>query len=227
MSIASLRSANNLSTRLIWISTIFSISSCVSGRKMMMSSTRFKISGLKDCRKSSVTFVSACSHATPPVPASIRYCEPMFDVMISTALRKSTVRPCESVRRPSSRICSSTLKTSGCAFSISSNSTTEYGRRRQRFALPDHPLAQLLFQLEQSLLLRLEHLADRNAGPLRHDLRDVVVVHLFLQILPLLLNLGEPFLERSDFLLDRRNPSVADLCRLLQITAPRRLLGFG
>ena len=99
--------------------------------------------------------------------------------------------------------------------------------RGQRFALPDHPLAQLLFQLEQSLLLRLEHLADRNAGPLRHDLRDVVVVHLFLQILPLLLNLGEPFLERSDFLLDRRNPSVADLCRLLQITAPRRLLGFG
>ena len=47
-----------------------------------------------------------------------------------TVLRKSTVRPCASVRRPSSRICSSVLKTSGCAFSISSKSTTEYGLRR-------------------------------------------------------------------------------------------------
>ena len=54
----------------------------------------------------------------------------MFEVMISTVLRKSTVRPWESVRRPSSRICSRTLNTSGCAFSISSNSTTAYGRRR-------------------------------------------------------------------------------------------------
>src|SRR6266852_2104506 len=112
------------------MSTMRSMSSCVSGRKMMMSSTRFRNSGLNACRNSSVTFVSACSQATPLVPASIRYCEPMFDVMMSTVLRKSTVRPCESVRRPSSRIWSNTLKTSGCAFSISSNSTTEYGRRR-------------------------------------------------------------------------------------------------
>lgn len=35
-----------------------------------------------------------------------------------------------SVTRPSSRICSSRLKTSTCAFSTSSNSTTQYGRRR-------------------------------------------------------------------------------------------------
>ena len=48
----------------------------------------------------------------------------MLEVMITTALRKSTVRPWPSVRRPSSSTCSSTLNTSGCAFSISSNSTT-------------------------------------------------------------------------------------------------------
>ena len=54
----------------------------------------------------------------------------MFDVMMRTVFRKSTVRPCASVSRPSSRIWSSTLKTSGWAFSISSNSTTAYGRRR-------------------------------------------------------------------------------------------------
>ena len=50
--------------------------------------------------------------------------------MISTVLRKSTERPWLSVRRPSSRICSSVLNTSGWAFSISSNSTTRNGLRR-------------------------------------------------------------------------------------------------
>ena len=48
-----------------------------------------------------------------------------FDVMMSTLLVKSTVLPCPSVSLPSSSTCSSTLKTSGCAFSISSSSTTE------------------------------------------------------------------------------------------------------
>ena len=54
----------------------------------------------------------------------------MFDVMMITVLRKSTVRPWASVSRPSSSTCSSVLNTSACAFSISSNSTTEYGLRR-------------------------------------------------------------------------------------------------
>ena len=55
---------------------------------------------------------------------------PMFEVMITIALRKSTVRPWASVSLPSSRIWSRMLKTSGCAFSISSSSSTEYGLRR-------------------------------------------------------------------------------------------------
>ena len=55
---------------------------------------------------------------------SRRYSEPMFEVMITTVLRKFTVRPCASVRRPSSNICNSALKTSGWAFSISSKRTT-------------------------------------------------------------------------------------------------------
>ena len=41
---------------------------------------------------------------------------PTFDVMMSTAFEKSTVRDLESVSRPSSRICSMMLKTSACAF---------------------------------------------------------------------------------------------------------------
>jgi hypothetical protein len=50
--------------------------------------------------------------------------------MISTVFLKSTVRPWASVRRPSSRIWSRVLNTSGWAFSISSNSTTLNGLRR-------------------------------------------------------------------------------------------------
>ena len=53
-----------------------------------------------------------------------------------TVFLKSTVRPCASVRRPSSRICRSVLNTSGCAFSISSKSTT-----RERLAA--HGLGEL------------------------------------------------------------------------------------
>src|SRR3954465_7861277 len=55
---------------------------------------------------------------------------PRFVVMMMTVFLKSTTRPWLSVRRPSSRICSSELKMSGCAFSTSSKSTTENGFRR-------------------------------------------------------------------------------------------------
>jgi hypothetical protein len=51
--------------------------------------------------------------------------DPMFEVMMMTVFLKSTVRPLPSVNRPSSRTCNRTLKTSGCAFSISSKRTTE------------------------------------------------------------------------------------------------------
>ena len=44
--------------------------------------------------------------------------------MTMTVLRKSTVRPWPSVRRPSSSTCSSMLNTSGCAFSTSSSRIT-------------------------------------------------------------------------------------------------------
>ncbi len=48
----------------------------------------------------------------------------MFDVMMMIVLRKSTVRPSESVSRPSSRICRRSWRTSGCAFSTSSKRMT-------------------------------------------------------------------------------------------------------
>ena len=61
---------------------------------------------------------------------SFRLDTPRLLVMMTMVLEKLTALPLASLRRPSSRICNSMLKTSGCAFSISSNSTTEYGRRR-------------------------------------------------------------------------------------------------
>ena len=50
-----------------------------------------------------------------------------MEVIIRIVFLKSTVFPVESVIRPSSSTWSSTLNTSGCAFSTSSNRTTQYG----------------------------------------------------------------------------------------------------
>ena len=49
---------------------------------------------------------------------------PTFEVIIIKVFLKSIVRPFESVKRPSSKICNNKLNTSGCAFSTSSNNTT-------------------------------------------------------------------------------------------------------
>ena len=52
---------------------------------------------------------------------------PTFEVMIIIVFLKLITLPLLSVSLPSSSICKSTLKTSGCAFSTSSKSTTLYG----------------------------------------------------------------------------------------------------
>ena len=90
------------------MTTMRSMSASVSDRKCTISSIRFRNSGRKKAAGS---------------PGR-------FDVMISTTLVKSTVRPWPSVRRPSSSSWSRTLNTSWWAFSISSRRTTAYGRRR-------------------------------------------------------------------------------------------------
>ena len=103
----------------------------VSGRKKMISSRRLRNSGRKARLSSAVTAAFASSEIVPsgPMPSS-RYELPRFEVRMMIVFLKSTVRPCESVMRPSSRICSRMLNTSGWAFTISSKSTTLYGLRR-------------------------------------------------------------------------------------------------
>ena len=98
----------------------------------MMSSMRFRNSGRNVLRSASSRRVRVASLAEflvctekPMGPTSRMLVEPTLEVITITVFLKLTVRPWPSVRRPSSRICSIELKTSGCAFSISSNSTTE------------------------------------------------------------------------------------------------------
>mmetsp|Transcript_5655 Transcript_5655/g.9192 ORF Transcript_5655/g.9192 Transcript_5655/m.9192 type:complete len:206 (+) Transcript_5655:358-975(+) len=87
-------------------STVFEISrsamdvicSLLNALNRMISSNRFKNSGVKDLFNSLA-----------------------FDVKMIRACLKDTVRPVASVRQPSSIICNIRLSTSGCAFSTSSN----------------------------------------------------------------------------------------------------------
>ena len=214
--------------------------------------------------------------------------------MMMTVFRKSTTRPWLSVSRPSSRICSRRLKTSGCAFSISSKRMTLYGRRRTASvswppsSYPTYPGGAPIIRatecfsmysdmssrtmrplvVEQELGERarrlglahaggaeederpgragwcpaarpgsaaprwppppapprcpttrwrssssrcvsrcavgLQHLGDRNAGPLGHDLRDVLRVHFFLEVPGVLLHLVQPRLLRRELRLQLR-----------------------
>ena len=100
-------------------------------RKTMMSSTRLRNSGRNTFSIRSVTRSFILSYEA--LPSALRKPKsdsfliasaPMLVVMIKIVFLKSTCRPKLSVSRPSSMICSSMLKTSGWAFSISSSSTT-------------------------------------------------------------------------------------------------------
>ena len=88
--------------------------------KITVSSIRLRNSGLKVAASTSSICSRIFSSTASPTIRSL----PTFEVMISTVLVKETVRPWPSVSRPSSMICSSVLKTSGWAFSISSRRTT-------------------------------------------------------------------------------------------------------
>ena len=106
-----------------------------SGWNTMISSSLLRNSGRYFAPSSRLT--SACTFwYVLPAPLSpwsmdrkIAW-EPTLEVMMSMALVKSTVLPFESVSRPSSSTWSKMLKTSGCAFSISSRRTSVCGLRR-------------------------------------------------------------------------------------------------
>ena len=116
------------------LSTIVSMTSGVSGRKLTIASSRLRNSGLKTRSTAVLERASAArwrlssepdtgESVKPMLPALISR-DPAFDVMISTTCRKSALRPLLSVSVAWSITCSRMLKMSGCAFSISSSRTT-------------------------------------------------------------------------------------------------------
>ena len=98
------------------------------------------------------------------------------------------------------------------------------GYRLDGLVLPDHPLVEHFFDMEQLLAFALEHLVDRNARPFGHDLRDVLVgnglVHDRVGILGLL------FLKRLDLLLGIGDLAVAQFRHTAVVAAPFGRVGL-
>ena len=116
------------------MSTIFFISFLSSLWKITISSILFMNSGFNSFFNSFITdfFISIyCNSSSlfenPNFLFSTISLAPMFDVIMIIEFLKLTFLPWLSVKIPSSKIWSNKFKTSGCAFSISSKSITEYG----------------------------------------------------------------------------------------------------
>src|SRR4030095_7663638 len=102
------------------------------------------------------------------------------------------------------------------------------GRHRgERVVLADHAHAQLVLHVEQLRLLALEHLRDRDAGPLRDDLGDLLGGDLFAEQRALALDLGELLALGGDLLLDLDELAVADLGVALELRLALRALELG
>mmetsp|Transcript_55110 Transcript_55110/g.162015 ORF Transcript_55110/g.162015 Transcript_55110/m.162015 type:complete len:236 (-) Transcript_55110:2072-2779(-) len=123
MSSSSRRRSTSFSCRrTTWRST-----SPLSGLKTMTSSRRFRSSGLSVRRMTAMVFSFACSISAGEdfLAATRSMCSaPRLDVMSTMQCLQSITWPWESVMRPSSSSWRRTLSTCGCAFSISSKSTT-------------------------------------------------------------------------------------------------------
>ncbi len=92
----------------------------------MVASRRLRNSGVNIRLISAIS--SPCSRAVvKPMVALFIVSAPALVVMMMITLRKSALRPLLSVSAPWSITCSRILKMSGCAFSISSSSSTQCG----------------------------------------------------------------------------------------------------
>ncbi len=91
-----------------------------------IASSRLRNSGVNSRLMSAISSPDSRGLVKPMVALFI-VSAPALVVMTMMTLRKSALRPLLSVSVPWSITCSSTLKTSGCAFSISSSSSTACG----------------------------------------------------------------------------------------------------
>jgi hypothetical protein len=90
-----------------------------------------------------------------------------------------------------------------------------------RLGLADDPLAELVLHAEQLVALALEHLVDRDAGPARHDLGDVVRGH---GLLDHVAGLAALLLGLLQLLLERRDRAVGELAGAGEVARPLRLV---
>ena len=86
---------------------------------------------------------------------------------------------------------------------------------------------QLILHPDELLHLALHEARDRNPGPLRHDLGNVLLVDLFLQHGVSALKLVEATGPNFDLRVEIAHRAVAKLSRTLEITVSFRLLGVG
>mmetsp|Transcript_508 Transcript_508/g.1303 ORF Transcript_508/g.1303 Transcript_508/m.1303 type:complete len:236 (-) Transcript_508:166-873(-) len=123
------RSVRREAALLISRRVIAAICSRESRLKSTISSSRLMNSGARCARTSSITPCRADSAGLPSGRLASDSA-PRLDVITMSVLANETRLPAESVSCPSSSTCSSSVATSRWAFSNSSKSSTQYGRRR-------------------------------------------------------------------------------------------------
>ena len=84
----------------------------VASKRLSSSGRNVRFASARSFSLSSSWLVAAFLVAKPSVRPSFAKSKPKLAVQMIIVLRKSIVRPCPSVRRPSSRICRSILQTS-------------------------------------------------------------------------------------------------------------------
>ncbi|MNM52088.1 hypothetical protein D3C81_631600 [compost metagenome] len=99
--------------------------------------------------------------------------------------------------------------------------THRIGDHADRLFLADHAVVQHVFHAQQLVALAFEHLADRDAGPARDNLGDLLVGHLVLHQPEIL---AVHFLRGSQLLFQIGQHAVLDLAHLGEILAT--LCGF-
>ena len=100
------------------------------------------------------------------------------------------------------------------------------GNRDNRLVLANDTLSEVFLELREALTLGFQQTCHRYSCPLAYDSSDVVRLNFLLQILELLLELGQPSGCLPDRLFCLRNLSVVDFRSTVEITGPRGPVGF-
>ena len=99
------------------------------------------------------------------------------------------------------------------------------GHGADRLVLPDDPLVQPIFHVDELLDFTFHQAADRNVRPLADDLGDVLLVDLFLEhALALLGGVREPFFIGANLPLELGQPAVLQLGGLAVVAGALRAL---